>query len=71
MKEYPLNNSDLDEIGHRIARGESCYIPIRRDIELTDGNIATDCLVWGSPVCYHIVKVPQVKGVLYYGRMKP
>jgi hypothetical protein len=69
-KEYPLTDDDLQEIGRRMARGETCYIPIRRDITLSDGRIAENCLTWGSPVCYYVAKVPQVKGVLYYGRMK-
>ena len=71
MREYPLNGDDLAEIGRRMARGETCYIPIRRDIELSNGAIATNCLTWGSSACYHIEKVQQVKGVLYYGRAKP
>lgn len=68
--EYPLTKEDLDEVGHRLARGESCYIPIRRDIEMTNGKLATNCLTWGSPKAYEIVRVQQVKGVLYYGRYK-
>ena len=68
MKEYPLTDDDLAEIGRRMARGESCIIPIRRDIELRNGTVAENCLTWGSPHAYKIVKVPQIRGVLYYGR---
>ena len=68
MKEYPLTDDDLAEIGRRMARGESCIIPIRRDIELRNGAVAENCLTWGSPQAYKIVKVPQIRGVLYYGR---
>ena len=71
MKEYPLNDDDLAEFGRRLVRGEACCIPIRRDIELLNGDIATNCLTWGSLACYHIEKVQQVRGVLYYGRAKP
>lgn len=68
MKEYPLTDDDLSEVGRRMARGELCYIPIRRDIELANGNIAENCLTWGSPIAYEIVKSPQCRGVVYYGR---
>ena len=70
MREYPLTNDDLSEIGHRLARGEACTIPIRRDIELSNGRIAENCLTWGHQNAYEIVKVPQCRGVLYYGRAK-
>jgi hypothetical protein len=70
MREYPLTDDDLAEIGRRMARGELCTIPVRRDIELTNGTLAENCLTWGSPVAYEIVKVPQCRGVLYYGRAK-
>ena len=69
MKEYPLTDSDLAEIGRRMARGETCIIPIRRDIELLNGTVAENCLTWGSPLAYRIEKVPQVRGVLFYGRL--
>ena len=68
MREYPLTDDDLAEVGRRMARGESCIIPIRRDIELQNGELAENCLTWGSPLAYRIEKVPQVRGVLYYGR---
>ena len=70
MREYPLTNDDLSEIGRRLARGEACIIPIRGDIELLNGRIAKNCLTWGHPNVYEIVKVPQCRGVLYYGRAK-
>ena len=70
MREYPLTDEDLAEIGRRMARGESCYIPIRRDIELTNGGIAENCLTWGSPKAYEIVKSLQCQGVIYYGRAR-
>ena len=54
-KEYPLTADDLAAIGSRMARGEDCTIPIRRDIELTDGRIAENCLTWGHPYAYEIV----------------
>ena len=69
-KEYQLTDDDLAEVGRRMARGELCVIPIRRDIELTDGRIAENCLTWGHPNAYEIVKVPQVRGCLFYGRSK-
>ena len=68
MREYPLTNDDLAEVGRRMARGESCIIPIRRDIELRGGEIAENCLTWGSPLAYRIERVPQLHGALYYGR---
>lgn len=71
MREYPLTEDDLAEIGRRMARGELCYIPIRRDIKLTNGDIAENCLTWGSPIAYEIVKIPQCRGVVYYGRERP
>lgn len=69
-KEYPLTADDLAEIGSRMARGELCTIPIRCDIELLDGRIAENCLTWGHPDAYKIVKVPQARGCLFYGRAK-
>ena len=68
MKEYPLTDDDLAEVGRRIARQESCYIPIRRDIQLANGTVAENCLTWGSPKAYKIVSSQQCRGVLYYGR---
>ena len=70
LKEYPLTDEDLAEIGKRMARGEDCIIPIRRDIECHNGNIAENCLTWGHPTAYEIVKVPQLRGCLFYGRPK-
>lgn len=70
MNEYALTKEDLDEIGHRMARGESCIIPIRQDWPSKTGAPFENMLTWGSPKAYEIVKVPQVKGVKYYGRMK-
>lgn len=69
-KEYPLTDDDLAEIGKRMARGELCIIPIRRDIELRDGHIVENCLTWGHPNAYEIVKVPQIRECLFYGRSK-
>ena len=69
-KEYPLTDDDLAEIGRRMARGEQCYIPIRTDIELADGRVAENCLAWGHPAAYEIVKSLQCRGVLYYGRAR-
>ena len=69
-KEYQLTDEDLAEIGRRMARGEDCVIPIRKDIQFTNGYIATNCLVWGHPSAYEIVKVPQCHGCLFYGRAK-
>ena len=68
MREYPLTDDDIAEVGRRMARGESCIIPIRRDIPLLNGAVAENCLTWGSPMAYRIVKVPQCRGVLFYGR---
>lgn len=68
LREYPLTDDDLAEVGQRMARGELCYIPIRRDIVLTNGKIAENCLTWGHPAAYRIEKVIQCRGVLYYGR---
>ena len=70
LKEYPLTADDLAEVGSRMACGEDCIVPIRRDIELTNGRIAENCLTWGHPNAYEIVKVPQVRGCLFYGRSK-
>ena len=64
MKEYPLTEDDIAQIGPRVARGEPCIIPIRRDIELAGGVLATNCLTWGHPNCYRIV----VEDGNYYGR---
>ena len=69
-KEYPLTDDDLAEMGRRMARGEQCYIPIRSDIELTSGRVAENCLTWGHPAAYEIVKSPQCRRVLYYGRAR-
>lgn len=69
MREYPLTDNDLAEIGRRMARGKVSIIPIRRDIKLLDGTVIENCLVWGSPHAYEIVKVPQISGILYYGRV--
>ena len=69
-KEYQLTDDDLSEIGKRMARGEDCTIPIRRDIELTDGRIAENCLTWGHPYAYEIVKVSHDGEYLFYGRLK-
>ena len=70
LKEYPLTDDDLAEIGSRMARGESCIVPIRRDIELIDGRIAENCLTWGHPDAYKIVKVSHARECLFYGRSK-
>ena len=71
FKEYPLTDDDLAEVGRRMARGEDCIIPIRRDIELTDGRILENCLTWGHPYAYEIFKVPQTpRGYLFYGRRR-
>ena len=69
-KEYPLTDDDLTAIGRRMAHGEACIIPIRRDIELIDGRIAENCLTWGHPNAYKIVKVAHARGCLFYGRSK-
>lgn len=69
-KEYPLTDDDLAEIGSRMARGELRIIPIRSDIELIDGRIAENCLTWGHPNAYKIVKVSHARGCLFYGRAK-
>lgn len=61
---YPLTNDDFTEMAKRIIRKEPCTIPIRRDIVLTNGGIAPNCLTWGSGVCYQIVE----EGGEYYGR---
>ena len=68
IKEYPLTDEDLAEIGRRIARGEASYIPVRQDKVLINGEIAENCLTWGHPAAYRIEKVMQCRGVLYYGR---
>ena len=70
LNQYPLTDEDLAAIGKRMARGEACIIPIRRDIELRNGDIAKNCLTWGHPAAYEIVKVPQIQGCLFYGRLK-
>ena len=70
FKEYPLTDADLAEVGKRMARGELCIIPIRQDIELTDGRIAENCLTWGHPNAYEIVRVAHARGCLFYGRSK-
>ena len=69
-KEYPLTADDLAESGSRMARGEDCIIPIRRDIELIDGRIAENCLTWGHPNAYKIVKVSHTREYIFYGRSK-
>ena len=69
-KEYPLTDDDLAEIGIRMARGEACIIPIRSDIELIDGRIAENCLTWGHPNAYEIVKVAHTRKCIFYGRSK-
>lgn len=69
-KEYPLTDDDLAEIGRRMARGELCIIPIRSDIELIDGSIVENCLAWGHPNAYEIVRVSYAHGCLFYGRSK-
>ena len=69
-KEYQLTDDDLAEIGRRMARGESCIIPIRSDIKLIDGRVAENCLTWGHPNAYKIVKVAHARGCLFYGRAK-
>ena len=68
IKEYPLTDDDLAEIGQRMARGESSYIPVRRDKVLINGEIAENCLTWRHPAAYRIEKVMQCGDVLYYGR---
>ena len=70
LKEYPLTGDDLAAIWSRMARGEDCIVPIRRDVELTDGRIAKNCLTWGHPNAYEIVKVSHARGCLFYGRAK-
>lgn len=70
MKEYPLQPEDFVEMGRRMANKELCTIPIRGDIELRDGRIAENVLTWGSPRAYEIVRVPQLRDSLYYGRSK-
>ena len=69
-KEYPLTDDDLAEVGRRMARWELCIIPIRRDIELLDGRIAENCLTWGHPNAYEIVRVSRASECLFYGRSK-
>ena len=69
-KEYQLTDDDLAEVGRRMARGEACIIPIRSDIELIDGRIAENCLTWGHPDAYKIVKVSHTSPCLFYGRSK-
>ena len=68
MKEYPLTDDDLAEVARRMARNESCVIPIRRDLKLSNGRITENCLTWGSALYYRIEASPQLRGVLYYGR---
>ena len=69
-KEYPLTDDDLAAIGRRMARGEECIVPIRIDIELLDGSILENRLIWGHPNAYEIVKVAHARGCLFYGRAK-
>ena len=69
-KEYPLTDDDLAGIGRRMARGELCIIPTRSDIELMDGRIAENCLTWGHPNAYEIVRVSHAREWLFYGRSK-
>ena len=66
-KKYPLTDDDLAEAGRRMARGDECIIPIRRDIELMDGRIAENCLTWGHPYAYEIIKVWHDGECLFYG----
>lgn len=67
MKKYPLTNSDLAESTRRTARGELCTIPIREDITLLNGTVATNCLTWGSSRCYRISRVEIPGGDIYIG----
>lgn len=53
---YEITKEDLIEMGRRMARKESCCIPVRSDITLTDGRIAKNCLAWGSSEAYELVE---------------
>ena len=69
LKEYPLTDSDLAQIGRRMADGESCYIPVRRDRVLKNGEVEECCLIWRHPAVYRIKRlITQCGEVLYYGR---
>ena len=54
FKEYP-STDDLNEIGRRMVQGKLCI----GDVTLMDGSILKNCLVWGHPNCYEIVKPPM------------
>jgi hypothetical protein len=70
MKSYPLTNDDLAESVRRSARGELCTIPLRRDIEMTDGLLAQNCLTWGSSECYQVSLVELPGGDIYIGEAR-
>ena len=56
MTNYEITKDDLVEMSRRMARKETCCIPVRVDITLTDGQIAKNCLTWGSPEAYELVE---------------
>lgn len=56
MTNYEITKDDLVEMGRRMTRKETCCIPVRVDITLTDGQITKNCLTWGSPEAYELVE---------------
>ena len=67
MKNYPLTRDDLAESTRRAARGEVCTIPVRNDVTLLNGTVATNFLSWGSSKCYRISHVEAPGGDIYIG----
>jgi hypothetical protein len=63
MRTYPLTKDDLAQMGERMARGEGCTIPIRSDMDMTDGGTFVAGLSWGHRECYRLVK----RGDAIYG----
>lgn len=51
---YPITQDDFIQMYKRMVAGESCYIPCREDVQLTNGKVAPNCLSWGSPVAYEL-----------------
>lgn len=63
--QYPITPEDFSLMHSRMAAGESCTIPVRDDLSLTDGSVTKNIRSWGSPLAYELF---HANGVLYSRR---
>lgn len=56
----PLTKDDFAAMHHRMTAPTDsytdCYIPVREDVELTNGTIIKGMMSWGHPDAYKFIR---------------